>query len=182
LEHANDREVKYGAALALSLSGDSVRSQALANNLEKEFPDDTSVRFSYLPTVRAVLALNHREPAKAIKLLQVAVPYELSAPRGSLQGFFGALYPIYVRGLAYLAEHDGTQAANEFQKILDHRGVVISDPIGALAHFQQARAYAMTGDRAKAKASYQEFLNLWKDADAELPILNQARGEYAKLQ
>jgi DNA-binding winged helix-turn-helix (wHTH) protein/tetratricopeptide (TPR) repeat protein len=182
LDHADDREVKYGAALSLSLSGDSVHSQALANDLEKEFPDDTSVRFSYLPTVRAVLALNQREPAKAIELLQVAVPYELSAPRSSLQGFFGALYPIYVRGLAYLAEHDGTQAANEFQKILDHRGVVISDPIGALAHLQLGRAYIMAGDKAKARASYQEFLDLWNDADPDLPILNEARGEYAKFQ
>jgi hypothetical protein len=132
--------------------------------------------------VRAVLALNHREPAKDIELLQVAVPYELSAPRSSLQGFFGVLYPIYVRGLAYLAEHDGAQAASEFQKILDHRSVVISDPIGALAHLQLGRAHVLAGDKAKAKASYRAFLDLWKDADPDLPILSQARNEYAKLQ
>jgi eukaryotic-like serine/threonine-protein kinase len=182
LAQSSAREVRYGAALALALSRDSSRAESLANALEKEFPDDTSVKFSYLPSVRAVLALNHGEPAKAVELLQVAAPYELAAPRSTLQGFFGALYPVYVRGLAYLAAHGGTQAAAEFQEILDHRGLVISDPIGALAHLQLGRAYAMAGDNNKAKSAYEEFLNLWKNADPEIPVLKRARVEYAELQ
>ena len=176
------REVTYGAALALALSRDSSRAESFANALEKEFPDDTAVKFSYLPSVRAVLALNSGKSAKAVELLQLAASYELAAPRSTLQGFFGALYPVYVRGLAYLAEHDGTQAAAEFQKILDHRGLVISDPIGALAHLQLGRAYAMAGDNNKAKSAYEDFLNVWKDADPEIPIFKQAKAEFAKLQ
>ena len=148
----------------------------------QQFPDDTSVRFSYLPTVRAVLTLNHGDPPKAIDLLETAVPYDLAVPRSSLQGFFGALYPIYIRGLAYLAAGNGTQGADEFRKILDHRAIVRSDPIGALAHLQLARAYAAVGDKAKAKSSYQDFPNLWKDADSDIPILKQAKAEYAKLR
>lgn len=182
LGQSSAREVRYGAALALAFSRDSSRAESLANALEKELPEDTSVKFSYLPSVRAALALNHNEPEKAVELLQVAVPYELAAPRSTLQGFFGALYPAYVQGLAYLAAHDGTQAATEFQKVLDHRGLVISDPIGALAHLQLGRAYAMVGDNNNAKSAYEDFLNLWKDADPEIPILKQARVEYAKLQ
>jgi len=92
------------------------------------------------------------------------------------------LYPIYVRGEAYLAEHEGSQAAAEFQKILDHRGIVLNEAIGALAHLQLGRAYAMLGDTAKAKAAYQDFLALWKDADPDIPILTQAKAEYATLQ
>ena len=180
-ERAKDREVEYGAAFALALSGDSSRAQTLANDLERRFPEDTSVRFSYLPAVRALVVLNHGEPAKAIELLQIAIPHELSTPRSKLQGSFGALYPVYVRGQAYLAAHQGGQAAQEFQKILDHRGAVASDPIGALAHLQLGRAYALSGDTPKAKIAYQDFLTLWKDADPEIPILKQAKAEYAKL-
>ena len=175
------RDVEYGTALALALSQDSLRSQTLAGNLERRFPEDTSVRWSYTPTLRAILALNHGEPAKAIELLQVAIPYELGAPQSSFVGFFGSLYPIYVRGLAFLAMRQGTAAAVEFQKILDHRGIVISDPIGALAHLQLGRALVLSGDKTKAKAAYQEFLTLWKDADPGVPILKQARTEYATL-
>jgi len=182
LERPHGRETEYGAALALALSGESSHSQALANDLEKQFPDDTSVRFSYLPTVRAVLALNHGDPLKAIDLLQTAVPYDLAVPRSSLQGFFGALYPVYIRGLAYLAAGNGARGADEFRKILDHRAIVRSDPIGALAHLQLAKAYAAVGDKAKAKSSYEDFLNLWKDADSDIPILKQANAEYARLQ
>ena len=182
LELSKGRDVEYGAAFALALSGDSSRSQTLANDLERRFPEDTSVRFSYLPALRALLALNHGEPAKAIELLQIAVPYELGAPRSSFHGFFGALYPVYVRGEAYLAAHQGAEAAAEFQKILDHRGIVVSDPIGALAHLQLGRALALSGDKAKAKTAYQDFLTLWKDADPDIPILKQAKAEYAKLQ
>ena len=157
LELSKDRDVEYGAAFALALSGDSPRAQTLANDLEKRFPEDTSVRFSYLPALRALLALNHGEPAKAIELLQVAVPYELGAPPSSFHGFFGALYPVYVRGEAYLAAHQGAEAAAEFQKILDHRGIVVSDPIGALAHLQLGRAFALSGDKTKAKSCLPGF-------------------------
>jgi tetratricopeptide (TPR) repeat protein len=145
LDNSKDREVEYGAAFALALSGDSARSQTLANDLESRFPEDTSVRFNYLPTVRALLALNHDEPSKAIEMLQITAPYELGVPPSSIHGFFGALYPIYVRGEAYLSAHQSAEAAAEFQKILDHRGIVVSDPIGALAHLQLGRAYAMHG-------------------------------------
>jgi eukaryotic-like serine/threonine-protein kinase len=181
LELAKDREVEYGSAFAMALSGDSSRSQTLANDLERRFPEDTSVRFSYLPAVRALVVLNHGEPANAIELLQIAVPYELGTPRSKLQGFFGALYPVYVRGEAYLAARRGAEAVMEFQKILDHRGTVVSDPIGALAHLQLGRAYVLSGDKTKAKIAYQDFLSLWKEADPDIPILKQAKTEYAKL-
>jgi eukaryotic-like serine/threonine-protein kinase len=181
LQITHDREVEYGAALTLALAADP-HAQALVNDLEKRFPEDTSVKFSYVPTVRAVLALNHDEPSKAVELLQVAAPYELGAPRSSMQAFFGALYPIYVRGQAFLAAGRGNEAAAEFQKIIDHRGIVVSDPIGALAHLQLGRAYALSGDKIRAKSAYQDFLALWKDADTDIPIFEQAKAEYAKLQ
>src|SRR5260370_4585680 len=149
--------------------------------MEKRFAEDTGVRFSYLPALRARLALNHGEPATAIELLQIAAPYELGVPRSAIHGNYGALYPIYVRGEAYLAAQRGAEAAAEFQKILDHSGIVVSDPIGALAHLQLGRAYVLSGDKAKAKSAYQDFLTLWKDADPDLPILKRAKREYAKL-
>jgi eukaryotic-like serine/threonine-protein kinase len=177
LERSHNREVVFGAALALAVSGDSVGAQALATDLEKRFPQDTIVRFHYLPVVRARILLNHGEASKAIEQLQVSAPYELGAPRL----LFGALYPIYLRGEAYLDAHQGADAAIEFQKILDHRGIVGSDPIGALAHLQLARAAAFTGDKSKAKTAYQDFFLLWKDADPGIPVLKQARAEYLKL-
>jgi serine/threonine protein kinase/tetratricopeptide (TPR) repeat protein len=179
---AKNREVQYGAALALAIVGDSSQAQTLTNDLESSFPEDTSVKFSYLPTVRAFLALNHGDPAKAIELLQVAIPYELGQPRSTQAGFFGALYPVFARGQAYLVARQGAEAAREFQKILDHPGIMIGDPIGVLAHLQLGRAYAMQGDTTTAKAAYQDFLTLWKDADPDIPILKQAKAEYAKLQ
>lgn len=179
LELSRDREVEYGAAFALALAGDSLRAETLANDLERRFPEDTPIRFSYLPSLRAQLATNRGDISKAIELLQTAVPHELGATRS---GVFGALYPVYVRGEADLAENRGAEAAVEFQKILDHRGIVVSDPVGALARLQIGRAYAMEGDSAKAKAAYQDFLTLWKDADPDIPILKQAKAEYAKLQ
>ena len=179
---AKNREVEYGAALALALTDDSSQAQALADELEKNFPEDTSVRFSYLPVLRAILALNRRQPSKAIEVLESAAPYELGTPRSNLQGFFGALYPVYVRGQAYLSAHQGAEASSEFQKIVDHRGIVASDPIGVLAHLQLARSYVLSGDTAKAKSAYQDFLTLWKDADSDIPVLKQAKVEFAKLQ
>jgi tetratricopeptide (TPR) repeat protein len=118
----------------------------------------------------------------AVERLQRAVPYDLAMPGTAFFAKFGALYTAYVRGEAYLAAGRGQEAAAEFQKVLDHRGIVLADPIGALAHLQLGRAYAVSGDMTKAKSAYQGFLTLWKDADADLPVLRQARAEYAKLK
>ena len=179
---AKDREVEYGAALALALAGNSSRAQTLADDLEKNFPEDTSVRFSYVPVLRAILAVNRGQPSRAIEVLESAAPYELGTPRSNLQGFFGALYPVYVRGQAYLSAHQGAEAAAEFQKIIAHRGILVSDPVGALAHLQLARAFALSGDTAKAKSAYQDFLTMWKQADSDVPVLKQAKTEYAELK
>lgn len=181
LKLSTDREVEYGNALAFVIAGDSSHAQALADQMEKQFPEDTAVRFNYLPTIRAVLAINRAEPQQALELLQVAAPHEMGIPYSAISGLFGALYPVYVRGQAYLAANKPTQAAAEFQKILDHRGIVVNDPIGALAHLQLGRAYALSGDKNKAKTAYQEFLMLWKDADPDIPLLKQAKAEYAEL-
>jgi eukaryotic-like serine/threonine-protein kinase len=178
---AKNREVQYGSALALAMAGDSSQAQTLANDLENSFPEDTSVKFNYLPSVRAFVVLNHGDPAKAIELLQVAVPYELGQPRSSQTGFFGALYPIYARGQAYLAARQGAEAAREFQKLLDAPGIMVGDPIGVLAHLQLGRACALQGDTSKAKAAYQDFFTLWKDADPDVLILKQAKVEFAEL-
>jgi serine/threonine protein kinase len=179
---SKDREVEYGAAFALALARELAQAQTLANDLEKRFGEDTSVRYAYLPELRALFALHQGEAPKAIELLQITMPYQLGTPRSTIHGFFGALYPVYVRGVAYLATHQGAEAATEFQKILDHREIVIGDPIGALAHLQLGRAFALSGGTAKAKTAYQDFLTLWKDADPDIPILKQAKAEYAKLK
>ena len=176
------RDVEYGAAFALALSGDLSRSELLANDLATRFPEDTSVQFSYLPTLRALVALKTGKVLKAIELLQKATPNELGFPASGFFGFFGALYPVYVRGEAYLAAHNGAEAAVEFQKILDHRGVVVSDPVGALAYMQLGRAYSLSGDKTKAQSAYQNFLTLWKAADSDIPILKQAQSEFSKLK
>jgi tetratricopeptide (TPR) repeat protein len=178
------RDVEYVVALALALTGDAIREQAriekLVDNLTRRFPEDTAARFNYLPTIRAQRALSRKDASNAIGAVQAAAPYELGSP-GTV-AFFRALYPVYVRGQAYLVAHQGGEAAAEFRKILDHRGVVLNEPIGALAHLQSGRAYALSGDKTKAKAAYQDFLKLWKDADPDIPIFKQAKAEYAKLQ
>jgi eukaryotic-like serine/threonine-protein kinase len=175
------RDLDYGVALALAYAGDANRAQAFADDLGKRFPEDTTLQFNYLPTLRAKIALLHSNPQKAIDILAVAAPYELGLPAVGIYNWPN-LYPIYVRGEAYLAAHQGNQAAAEFQKILDHRGIVLNEPIGALAHLQLGRAYAIQGDTAKARAAYQDFLALWKDADSDVPIFIQAKAEYTKLQ
>ncbi len=182
LELSKGRDVEYGAAFALALAGDSSRAQSLANDLEMRFPEDTSVRFTYVPTLRARLALNNGSAPKVFELLEINVPYELAVPGISLNWFYGVLYPTYVRGEAYLAMHQGAKAAIEFQKIVDHPGLIFNDPIGALVHLQLGRAFSLSGDKTKAKAAYQDFLRLWKDADPGISILKQARAEYAELQ
>ncbi|HMH11975.1 MAG TPA: winged helix-turn-helix domain-containing protein [Edaphobacter sp.] len=177
-----NREVEYGVGLALSLAGDPLQAQKLTDDLEQRYPQDTAVRFSYLPTLHAVLAMDRGDPLKAIESLQIAAPFELGTQRSTFHGNFGALYPIYMRGNAYLANHQGIQAIAEFQRVLSHRGIVVSDPIGALARLQLGRAYALNGDNAKAKASYQEFLVLWHDAEPDIPLLKIAKAEYANLK
>lgn len=178
----NNPSVTFAAAFALALAGDTAQAQRLANKLERELPEDSSFKFNHLPAIHALVAVQHRNPEKAIDLLRIAVPYEFGVPRTATHGNFGALYPIYVRGLAYLALHRGSDAAAEFQKILDHRNIVVSDPVGAVAQPQLARAYAASGNRLKSAAAYRDFLRLWSHADPTLPLLIQVRSELAKLQ
>jgi hypothetical protein len=167
-------EVNYATAFAFAVSGDVSRSRALADDLARDHPEDTSVQFMYLPTLRALFALDARDAAAAIQLLQVASRFDLAIGGIGFNGYFGKLYPIYVRGLAYLA-------AAEFQRIVDHRSIVLVDPIDALARLQLARALALSGDIVKAKNAYGDLLTLWKNADADIPVLKAARAEYARL-
>jgi tRNA A-37 threonylcarbamoyl transferase component Bud32/Tfp pilus assembly protein PilF len=179
LRLSRGRDVQYGAALALAFAGDAAQPQTLADDLAKRFPEDTIVQHNYVPTIHAQIELSRKDSAKAIEALQAVAPYELGSP--AVAPFIG-MYPVYVRGTAYLAAHEGGLAAGEFQKILDHRGVVLNEPIGALAHLQLGRSYALEGDTTKARAAYIDFLSLWKDADPDVPILKEAKAEYAKLQ
>jgi hypothetical protein len=135
----------------------------------------------YLPELRALAAFHGSDPTKALDLLQTATPFELGVP-GSWSGFFGNLYPAYLRGEGYLQSHRDSESVTEFQEVLAHPGIVFSDPIGALAYLQLGRAYSRMGDKTKARSSYEKFLTLWKDGDSEIPILRQVKAEYAKLQ
>jgi DNA-binding winged helix-turn-helix (wHTH) protein/tetratricopeptide (TPR) repeat protein len=177
---SSGRDVYYGFGLASAYAKNAKATQRFVEGFEKGFVEDTDVQFNYLPTLRARLALIHSNPQQAIDSLEIAAPYELGLPAG---GFYNwpNMYPVYVRGEAYLAAHQGNEAAAEFQKILDHRGIVLNEPIGALAHLQLGRAYALQGDTAKSRAAYQDFLALWKDADPDIPIFKQAKAEYAKV-
>jgi DNA-binding winged helix-turn-helix (wHTH) protein/tetratricopeptide (TPR) repeat protein len=179
---AGNREVNYGAALALALSDDLTQAEKLANDMEKSYPEDTSVRFSYLPVIRAVVAMQHGGSSKAIDALQASAPYEMGGPRSSQTGFFGSLYPVFFRGEALLAAHKGPEASNEFQTILSHRGIMIGDPVFVLAHVGLARAYAMSGESAKARSQYEEFFAFWNGADPDSPVLKQARAEFGNLR
>jgi tetratricopeptide (TPR) repeat protein/predicted Ser/Thr protein kinase len=181
LKIAKGRDVEYAAAIALELAGETSEAQRLAADLEKRFPEDTPVQFEYLPTLHALFALAHRAAPDAVERLQRAVPYDFAMPGTAFSADFGGLYPAYVRGEAYLAAGDGAEAAAEFQKVLNHRGLVLADPIGALAHLQLGRAYVLAGDMTKAKSAYQDFLTLWKNADPDIPVLKKAKAEYAKL-
>ena len=178
---SSGRDVEYAAALALALSGDSARSESLADDLEKRFPEDTFARFTYVPVLRALSALERGKPTDSVERLQIALPYELAANGLNFNLYLGGLHSAYVRGEALLAARRHAEAAAEFQKILDHRGIVGADPIGALAHLQLGRAFTLAGDTVKAKAAYQDFLTLWKDADPDIPVLVQAKAEFAKL-
>jgi tetratricopeptide (TPR) repeat protein len=182
LQFGKGRDVEYAVAFALALSGDSSGSQKLADDLAKRFPEDTPVQFEYLPTLRALFALARRAPLDAIERLQTALPYDFAMPGTAFFAHLGGLYPAYVRGQAYLEAGKSREAAAEFQKVIDHRGIVFADPIGALAHLQLGRALASSGDGAKARIAYRDFLTLWKDADADIPVIEKAKVEYAKLQ
>lgn len=174
LKLSNGHDVQPVAALTLAIAGDVARSEVLAGDLARRFPQDTIMQFVYLADIRAQIALSRNDSPRAIEFLQAAEPYEL--------GQQISLFPAYERGEAYLVAGQGRQAAAEFQKILDHPGVVVNSPIGALAHLQMGRAYALQGDTAKSRAAYQDFLALWKDADPDIPVLKQAKAEYAKLR
>jgi len=175
------RDVEYAAGLALALSGDTARSEALADDLEKRFPEDTFATFTYVPVLRALSALARGKPSDTVERLHSALAHEMAVNGLNFRFHLGGLHSAYVRGEALIAAHQYAEAAVEFQKLLDHRGLVGADPIGALAHLQLGRAFALSGDRIKAKAAYQDFLTLWKDADSDIPILVQAKAEYARL-
>ena len=167
------------AGIALGLAGDSAGAERLAGDLGKHFPEDTTVQFNYLPTIHAAIALRNGEAERAVEALAAASAYELGQTNTSMTF---ALYPVYLRGAAYLAAKQGAAAEAEFQKILDHSGVVGNQPIGALAHLGLARAYVLQNDPVKAHAAYNDFFALWKDAEPNVPILKEAKVEYAKLQ
>jgi predicted Zn-dependent protease len=175
---AKDRDVWVIAALALARAGDTAGAEKLAAELDKTFPLDTLVQRYWLPTIRAAVALQSKDPDRAIELLKVVIPVEL----GGQPMLAAYLSPAYVRGEAYLMLHDGNRAAVEFQKFIDHRGLVATFSWGALARLGLARAYTLQGDTAKARAAYRDFLTLWKDADPGIPILKEAKAEYAKLR
>ncbi len=164
-------------ALTLALAGDSFRSETILDGLASRFPQDTLVQSVLLPTARAQIELTRKNPKRSIELLQIALPYELT-----VTSLNGCLFPAYVRGEAYLAANQGVAAAAEFEKILDHRGIVGACEAGPLAHLGIARAFAMQGDAAKARAAYADFFALWKDADPDIPVLVAAKAEYARLQ
>src|SRR5450432_2085490 len=181
LANSIGRDAQYATALALALIGNSAYAAAFADDLAKRFPDDTIVRFNYLPTLHAQIALNSPGgAAKAVEALAIASPYELGVSGNST--YWTSLYPVYIRGQAFLAAHQGIQAAAEFQKIVDWPGIVVNEPIGALAHLGLARSYALAGDAPRSRAAYDAFFTLWKNADADIPILKQARAEYSKIQ
>ena len=180
LHLSRNRDVVYGAAFAFALAGEELEVLPLINELEKRFPEDTYVKFSYVPTLRAILAHKHGNDAQAIELLEAESPYDL-AIAGSWAGFYGDMYPVYIRGLSYLALHEEREAAAQFQNIIEHRGVAASDAVALAARLQLARAYAGMGDNNQAKAMYAEFLGLSPRNNVAIPLFRQARGEYAKM-
>jgi tetratricopeptide (TPR) repeat protein len=167
------------SAVVLGLVGDSAKANRMADELARRDPENTSLQFHYLPMIRGAVAMQRGESAKALEAFDVGAPYELGNPAWMS---FIALYPVYLHGEACLSAHQGALAATQFQKILDHAGRIGNELIGALAHLGLGRAYAMAGDSPKAKTAYQDFLGLWKDADPDIPILKEAKAEYAKLQ
>jgi tetratricopeptide (TPR) repeat protein len=153
----------------------------MADALEEQHPRNVRMVGYWLPAVRAAAELQRGRPARAVEALQAALPYELGVANPPI-AVAATLYPVYLRGLAYLALEDGGAAAAEFQKFVDHRGVVVNHPLGALARLGLARAYSRQGDTARARAAYEELLTLWNEADPDLPLLPQARSEHARLK
>jgi len=176
---SSGRDVRLFAALTLARVGEAARARTIADELEKAQPSDTILKVYWLPAVRAAVELNGHNAAQALIDLEATAPYELGQPP---QFQLGTLYPVYLRGQAQLMAHNGAAAAAEFQKIIDHRGIVLNYPLGALAHLGLARSYVLSGDTPRAKTAYQDFLTLWKDADPDVPVLKEAKAEYAKLQ
>jgi tRNA A-37 threonylcarbamoyl transferase component Bud32/tetratricopeptide (TPR) repeat protein len=182
LDMFTGRDVSYGAAFALALAGDLSRSQALLKDLEARFPQDTTVNISYLPALRGLIALRQGKPAEALQKLEPALSNEFALPGTAFVAGYGSLYPAYVRDQTYLAAKRPADAAVEFRKIISHRGLVMEDPVDAVARLQLARALAASGDTAGARVAYQDFLSLWKQADSEVPLLKQAQAEAATLR
>jgi tetratricopeptide (TPR) repeat protein len=171
------RTVNLLAALTLARAGDTAKAKRLVEQLERTASTDTMLKLFCLPAIHGAIEISKNNPSQGILDLEAAVPYELG---GTLA--FPYLYPVWVKGQAYLAAHNGVAAAAEFQKLIDHPGIVINQPIGSLAHLGLGRAYVLSGENVKARAAYQNFLTLWKDADPDIPILIAAKSEYAKLQ
>ena len=169
------------AALAFARAGDSERAQKMAEELEKQNPSNTTINGYWLPTIRAAIAFNQQNPSKAIEILEKAAPYELGEPDPAPE-VGGFLYPVYVRGKAYLALGQGAAAVAEFEKFVEHRGVAMNCPLGALSHLGLARAYAMKGEPARAKAEYENFFAMWKQADSDIPILKEAMADFLKME
>jgi eukaryotic-like serine/threonine-protein kinase len=178
---APGRDVKVLAALVLARSGEAAHSRTILEALQKSEPTNTYLKVYWFPVIEASIAMAQQAPDRAIVALEPSLPYELGGAPPNPQNN-ATLYPAYLRGLAYLAQKNGPAAAAEFQKFLDHSGIVQNFLLGSLAHLQLARAYAMQGATAKAKSAYQDFFVLWKDADHDIPILKEAKAEYAKLQ
>jgi hypothetical protein len=174
------RDAEAQAALAYAFSGDTERAQLLVDNLGRRFPQDTVIQRVWVPTIHAQIEIARSNTGRSIELLQTVEPYELGMLTGS--AINSCLYPVYVRGEAYLRGHHGSQAAAEFQKLLDHHGLSWNCATGPLARLGLARAEVLQGDDTRARAAYEDFLTLWKDADQDIPILKQAKAEYAKLQ
>jgi hypothetical protein len=173
---SHERDESIAAGLALGRAGDVAGAQKIADQLKQKFPLDTIVQEYWLPTIRASIALQRNNSQQAINELETALPYELGN-----EGY-GVLYPVYIRGLAYLKAKQGTQAAAELNKVLSHRGIARNSPLAALAQLQMARAQVMNGEAMPARKSYQDLFANWKNADPDIPVLVEARAEYAKLQ
>ncbi len=182
VNRASGKQVWTLAALTFARAGDAATAEMLAHKLEQDFPSDMLLRNYWLPVIRGSIALGQGDATKAVDLLEEVIPYDFVNPFPISASPIGNMYSVYVRGEAYLQTRQGQLAGVEFQKILNQRGTVLNAPIGALAHAQLARASALSGDTSKARAQYEEFFRLWKDADPDIPILKQAQTEYAKLK
>jgi ATP/maltotriose-dependent transcriptional regulator MalT len=176
LKLAPGRDVRQLAALVFAHTADIGASEKIATELDKAYPLDSMVQGYWLPSIRAAIALQRKDHRRTLELLKTASGTELSG------GVQAPLYPAFLRGKAYLAMGDGQRAATEFRKLVENRGLVGNFPLGALARLGLARAYALQANPAEAKTAYQDFLALWKNADSDIPILRQAKAEYAKLQ